>query len=78
MHCSIITISSSTARTADIDDPVGEKAAGAIRDEGGRAAILHTDVTIEKDVVAMVDFAVSTFGACRGLSTMPVHRSIPC
>jgi NAD(P)-dependent dehydrogenase (short-subunit alcohol dehydrogenase family) len=40
----------------------GEQAACAIRDEGGVAAFVETDVTDAKSVKAMVDACVETFG----------------
>ncbi len=40
----------------------GEAVVAAIRSAGGQAVFAQTDVTIEADVAALVDTAVSTFG----------------
>ena len=42
--------------------PEGEEVARQIRDAGGRAAFLQTDVSKEGQVEALVEFAVSEFG----------------
>lgn len=47
---------------ADMDEELGAKIVAEIKDTGGNAAFIRTDVTSESDVQAMVDFAVSTFG----------------
>lgn len=46
----------------DIDDTAGKETAAAIREAGGEARYLRTDVTRESDVEAMVDAAVEEFG----------------
>ncbi len=51
---------------ADLDDRAGEALAAEIRKEGGRAGYIHTDVTHESEVAAMVDFAVANFGKLDG------------
>jgi NAD(P)-dependent dehydrogenase (short-subunit alcohol dehydrogenase family) len=47
---------------ADLDADKGEQTAGAIRERGGEAAYVRTNVTVEEDVAAMVAFAVETYG----------------
>lgn len=47
---------------ADINDAAGQELAASIQGDGGRAAYVHSDVSREDDVKAMVDAAVSTFG----------------
>jgi NAD(P)-dependent dehydrogenase (short-subunit alcohol dehydrogenase family) len=47
---------------ADIDDAAGEATAAAIRQRGGRADFLHTDVTDEKQVAAAVKYAAAMAG----------------
>lgn len=51
---------------ADLDETQGANAVDEIRDAGGKAAFVKTDVTREDDVQAMVAFAVSTFGGLHG------------
>lgn len=46
---------------ADVDDR-GEEVAGTIREAGGRAVFVHTDVSDQADVETMVARAVSEFG----------------
>ncbi len=46
----------------DVADDAGEAVAAAIREEGGRAAYVHADVSRSSDAEAMVRFAVDTFG----------------
>ena len=40
----------------------GEEVVAEIRDNGGEASFLRTDVSVEDDVKALVDHAVSTYG----------------
>jgi 2,5-dichloro-2,5-cyclohexadiene-1,4-diol dehydrogenase 1 len=47
---------------ADVNDRAGEGLASSVKTDGGKAAYIHTDVSNESDVKAMVEFAVSTFG----------------
>jgi NAD(P)-dependent dehydrogenase (short-subunit alcohol dehydrogenase family) len=47
---------------ADLDEAGGQETVRHIEADGGRAAFVHTDVSREADVQAMVDFAVTTFG----------------
>jgi NAD(P)-dependent dehydrogenase (short-subunit alcohol dehydrogenase family) len=47
---------------ADIDEPDGQETVAGIEAGGGRAAFVRTDVSSERDVAAMVDFAKATFG----------------
>jgi 2,5-dichloro-2,5-cyclohexadiene-1,4-diol dehydrogenase 1 len=47
---------------ADLDEAAGEALAASIRDGGGKAAFVRTDVSREADAAAMVAFAVTTFG----------------
>jgi NAD(P)-dependent dehydrogenase (short-subunit alcohol dehydrogenase family) len=47
---------------ADIDDTRGEQVAAEIRDKGGRATFIHTDVSDDDQVAAMVARAVDEFG----------------
>lgn len=51
---------------ADLDTAAGEALAAEIRDGGGSAAFIRTDVSSETDAKAMVDFAVATFGGLHG------------
>lgn len=47
---------------ADIDEHGGRETVRLIEAEGGRAAFVRADVTVEADVQAMVGFAVEAFG----------------
>lgn len=47
---------------ADVDDARGQALARDIRDEGGEAVFVPTDVTIDQEVAALVEAAVATFG----------------
>jgi 2,5-dichloro-2,5-cyclohexadiene-1,4-diol dehydrogenase 1 len=47
---------------ADLDEAAGQKLSVAIREDGGKAAFVRTDVGNEADAQAMVAFAVTTFG----------------
>ena len=47
---------------ADIDDSAGEATAAAMRERGGQADFLHTDVTDEKQVAAAVRHAADMAG----------------
>jgi 2,5-dichloro-2,5-cyclohexadiene-1,4-diol dehydrogenase 1 len=47
---------------ADLNDAAGEELAASIRENGGKAAYIRTDVSRDEDARAMVAFAVSTFG----------------
>jgi 2,5-dichloro-2,5-cyclohexadiene-1,4-diol dehydrogenase 1 len=47
---------------ADLNDAAGEELAAAIRESGGKAAYVRTDVSRDEDARAMVAFAVATFG----------------
>lgn len=51
-----------TVVVSDVDDAGGEATVRTIVDGGGKAVYVHTDVTVDAQVVAMVDQAVSTFG----------------
>ncbi|MCB2079424.1 MAG: glucose 1-dehydrogenase [Novosphingobium sp.] len=51
---------------ADLDEAAGDALAEKIRECGGKAAFIRTDVTSEADVEAMVAFAVSEFGGLHG------------
>jgi 2,5-dichloro-2,5-cyclohexadiene-1,4-diol dehydrogenase 1 len=51
---------------ADYDDRVGSAVAGSIRDAGGRAAFIHTDVAVEDQVKRSVDYTLSEFGGLHG------------
>jgi NAD(P)-dependent dehydrogenase (short-subunit alcohol dehydrogenase family) len=48
---------------ADLDEASGQDTVRHIEGEGGRAAFVLTDVSREPDVRAMVDFALTSFGA---------------
>jgi NAD(P)-dependent dehydrogenase (short-subunit alcohol dehydrogenase family) len=50
----------------DINDEGGKKQTQEIIDAGGTAAYVHADVSNSKDVEAMVQFAVDTFGRLDG------------
>jgi len=47
---------------ADIDDAGSQEAVRLIEEAGGRAALVHTDVTRWKDLERMVAFTTGTFG----------------
>ena len=47
---------------ADIDEPGGTETTEQIVADGGRAAVVRADVTVEDDVRAMIAFAEETFG----------------
>jgi NAD(P)-dependent dehydrogenase (short-subunit alcohol dehydrogenase family) len=47
---------------ADIDEPGGRETVAQIAANGGKAAFVRADVTLEADVRAMIAFAESTFG----------------
>lgn len=51
---------------ADLDVEAGAALVREIEAQGGRAAFVRTDVTVEAQVEAMVDFTVSTFGGLHG------------
>lgn len=51
---------------ADINDVEGERVVARILAEGGTASYLHTDVSCEEDVVAMVQCAVTRYGGLHG------------
>jgi 2,5-dichloro-2,5-cyclohexadiene-1,4-diol dehydrogenase 1 len=55
-----------TVVAADVNDAQGDTLMSEVRTSGGRAAYIHTDVSSEADVEAMVHFAVSEFGALHG------------
>lgn len=62
---------------ADRDEALLAEATAAIVSSGGRAAQVVTDVTVERDVAAMIDAAVSEFGRldgafnCAGITGRP-------
>lgn len=47
---------------ADVNDERGEKLAAEIRASGGKADYVHADVSVEADVKAMIDKAMSLHG----------------
>jgi NAD(P)-dependent dehydrogenase (short-subunit alcohol dehydrogenase family) len=47
---------------ADVDALRGEAVAAEIRDKGGEALFVRTDVAVDHDVAALVERAVATFG----------------
>lgn len=47
---------------ADRDDAGGVETVRLVRDAGGAAEFVHTDVTVAADTTAMVDVAVTTYG----------------
>lgn len=51
---------------ADVDDRAGDALVADIRREGGEAIYIHTDATVESNIEAMVDLAISTFGRLDG------------
>ena len=51
---------------ADLDQAAGEALVAEIRDAGGAAAFVRTDVGDDAQVRAMVEFAVATFGGLHG------------
>jgi NAD(P)-dependent dehydrogenase (short-subunit alcohol dehydrogenase family) len=59
---------------ADRDRAGGEAVAKKIRDDGGRAIFVETDVSSESAIIAMVDKTVAEFGgldaACNNVGTM--------
>lgn len=46
----------------DLDEAAGRKLVAAIKNEGGKAAFIRTDVSNEDSAKALIDFADSTFG----------------
>ena len=48
------------------DKDRGEEIAGRIRNNGGKALFVSTDVTVEEEVAAVVEAATSTFGRLDG------------
>lgn len=48
---------------ADIDDEGSNETVSMIEADGGEAAAVHADVSVQADAEAMVDFAVETFGS---------------
>jgi NAD(P)-dependent dehydrogenase (short-subunit alcohol dehydrogenase family) len=48
---------------ADTDTEGGEQVTAAVKENGGEAVFVRTDVTQEADVVAMVRVAIDTFGS---------------
>jgi 2,5-dichloro-2,5-cyclohexadiene-1,4-diol dehydrogenase 1 len=51
---------------ADINDAAGAETVQHIVAKGGKAIYVHTDVSVEKDVKAMVDAAVGKYGRLDG------------
>jgi NAD(P)-dependent dehydrogenase (short-subunit alcohol dehydrogenase family) len=51
---------------ADMNDTGGNETVAQIRKAGGKAQYLHTDVTNEADVRAMVNLALATYGRLDG------------
>ncbi|HZW97307.1 MAG TPA: SDR family oxidoreductase [Bacillota bacterium] len=51
---------------ADYNEEAGKAQTQKIVDAGGEAAFVKTDVSVEKDVEAMVQFAVDTYGRLDG------------
>jgi len=51
---------------ADLDEAAGAALVAEITAAGGRAAFIRTDVSVEADARAMVEFAVATFGGLHG------------
>lgn len=47
---------------ADLNDDGGEAVCKTIREQGGEATFVHTDVTVSADVQNMVNTAVNTYG----------------
>jgi NAD(P)-dependent dehydrogenase (short-subunit alcohol dehydrogenase family) len=47
---------------ADLDEHGGHQTVTQIRDGGGRASFVRTDVSVNADVIAMVQHAVDTYG----------------
>jgi enoyl-[acyl-carrier-protein] reductase (NADH) len=47
---------------ADFDDSSGAATVAMVEATGGKAAFIHTDVTVNSDVERMVAFATETFG----------------
>lgn len=61
---------------ADLDADAGRQVTETIRKAGGQAAFIGTDVGNEDDVMAMVAFAVSTFGGLHGaFNNAGIHAS---
>jgi NAD(P)-dependent dehydrogenase (short-subunit alcohol dehydrogenase family) len=61
---------------ADLDEARGEEVAAAIRDKGGEALFLRTDVADDDQVQALVTFAVERFGGLDCASTTRASRAI--
>jgi 2,5-dichloro-2,5-cyclohexadiene-1,4-diol dehydrogenase 1 len=51
---------------ADVDTERGEKAVRSLCELGAPAAFIRTDVAVEEDAKAMVEFAVARFGGLHG------------
>src|SRR5437879_720786 len=58
----------------DVDGGRAEETAGLVREAGGRAMALKTDVAIEADVAAAVDAAVAEYGR---LDVLYANAGIP-
>lgn len=52
---------------ADINDEWGKSVVDKIRSQGGEASYLHTDVSKEPEVAALVKFAVDKYGKLDGI-----------
>src|SRR5262249_42871616 len=59
---------------ADVNQIGGEETVALIQAEGGRAAFRHTDIRLESEAKALVDFAEETFG---GLDVLVNNASSP-
>jgi NAD(P)-dependent dehydrogenase (short-subunit alcohol dehydrogenase family) len=51
---------------SDVSDDAALDVVREITDNGGEAAFVHADVSVERDVAGLVDFAVRTFGRIDG------------
>jgi NAD(P)-dependent dehydrogenase (short-subunit alcohol dehydrogenase family) len=47
---------------ADVDDGGGHETVDLVEGAGGAAGFVHTDVAVRREVTAMVEYAVTTFG----------------
>lgn len=47
---------------SDVDDEHGKQTVAMIEEAGGRGVFQHADISVEEDVVALVDTAVQTYG----------------
>jgi 2,5-dichloro-2,5-cyclohexadiene-1,4-diol dehydrogenase 1 len=62
----LMALRGATLVIADVDTARGEKAVQSLGELGANAAFIRTDVAVEEDAKAMVEFAVGRFGGLHG------------